>query len=427
MKLQIKSLFVFGVLLLTFYRSAEAQETLRREGRYYVGEITKSFKVKKGGLLRIASIQGDVQVTAWDKDEVLVHEIRKMDVFTEGEAKEAMRQAEISYRQVGNTIEIGGETFHREWIKSFFDVKLPTDFNLDIDTRGGDLTVIDLGGSAELKTSGGDISLTNISGEVQAKTSGGDIEVKGAKKRLDLKTSGGDLELSDLEGPVYAKTSGGDIELICSKDLADLSTSGGSIRLSQVGGQVKAHTSGGDILVDGTTGPIEVHTSGGDIELRNIKGKAEAQTSGGDIDVRRVEGGIDAATSGGDIDLKGINGYIEAATSGGDIEAEMTLTDFSKDHHVNMRSSGGDLTLYLPAKLPATIEAVIQISDRGWEDYNIYSDFPLTYSENGGKEKDRERRSRWGRLIRSHGDINGGGDLIHLETTNGNIRIKKLP
>ena len=48
----------------------------------------------------------------------------------------------------------------------------------------------------------------------------------------------------------------------------------------------------------------------------------------------KVMNGIKASTSGGDIVLRQISGFIEASTSGGDVEAEMALTDFSKDHHV---------------------------------------------------------------------------------------------
>ena len=126
--------------------------------------------------------------------------------------------------------------------------------------------------------------------------------------------------------------------------------------------------------------------------------------------------GIEVKTSGGDIELKDIQGFIEAATSGGDVEAEMTLKDFSKDHHVELKSSGGDLTLWIPEKLPATIRAEIKLSRSSWgsKDYNIYSDFPL--------QKEKEN----GDYIRCQGKINGGGDLINLQTSNGNIRINKL-
>ncbi|MFQ5824274.1 MAG: DUF4097 domain-containing protein [bacterium] len=410
------------VPIVFFYSSTQAQE-LRKEGRYYVAEITKNYTVKKGGTLRIYEVRGNVRVDTWDKNEVQIHEIKKMDVFTEEEAKVALERSKSSYQQRGDIIEIGGESYYRDWIKSNFKIMVPKVFNVDLQIRGGDLTVSRLTGEVSLKTSGGEITLNAIDGPVEAKTSGGDIEVINSKKRVTLKTSGGSIELENIGGPLIAKTSGGDITLRSSNAMVDIRTSGGDIELSDVGGEVKAHTSGGDIDVQNTKGAVNVHTSGGDIDLRNIGGTLDASTSGGDIEGRTIQGGAEVSTSGGSIELKDVKGGVRGKTAGGDISVEITLRDFKKDHRVDLRTAGGEIALYIPEKLPATIRAEIEITDR-WEDYNIYSDFPLTSSEDMGRKEERRYRRR--RYIRSEGDINGGGDLIELYTTNGDIHIKKL-
>jgi len=411
-------------LLITVALSA--QEQLRKEGRYYVGEVTQSFTVQPGGKLVMRDIQGDVRVEVWAKNEVFVHEIKRMDVFTEAEARTALKETKAGYVQRGNTIEISGEPFGRGWIQSTFEVKVPKIFDVHIDTRGGDLTLSGLGGATDVSTAGGDIQMDTIDGVVVASTSGGDISVRNSSKTVTLQTAGGDIELEDIGGPVEASTSGGDIRVQNSRGRAVVRTSGGSIVLNRIGGEVQAITSGGDISVEDAKGPVEVKTSGGDIDLRNIQGPLTAKTSGGDIQANGVHVGITVMTSGGDIDLRNVNGYVEGRTSGGDVSAELRITDFKIDHHVKMSSSGGSLTLYLPEKLPATIDAEIRISDFG-EDYDIYSGFPLAM-ERGGKEAgEKGRRPRgWGKVLRAHGDINGGGDPITLTTTNGNITIKKL-
>jgi hypothetical protein len=420
-----RALLFWGLLplLLLFLSSTTPAQELRKQGRYYVAEITKSFTVEKSGTLRVSGIRGDIQVETWDKNEVRIHETKKMDVFTEAEAKETLERSKSSYRQNGNIIEIAGERYSRDWIKSKFKITVPKVFNVDLQTSGGDLTVSQLVGQVDLKTSGGEITLKDIDGIVQAKTSGGDIEVINSKKRVTLKTSGGDIELESIGGPLIAKTSGGDISLKGSEADVDIRTSGGEIEIVDVGGKVKAHTSGGQIRVENTRGSVNVHTSGGDIELRNIGGMVDASTSGGDIEGRTIGGSTTVSTAGGSIELKDVKGGVQAQTAGGDITIEITLTDFKKEHNVDLRTSGGELALYIPEKLPATIRAEIELTDR-WEDYNIYSDFPLTISEEPGREKGRSRRGR--RIIRSEGNINGGGDLIELYTTNGDIHIKKL-
>jgi len=399
-----------------------SQEKLRKEGRYYVAEIEKTFDVKKGGNLVMEKIRGDVNITTWTKNVVKIYEIRKMDVYTEAEAKAVLKEIDITYQKSGNTIRVGGEESYRSYMSSKFEVTLPSDFNVDIGTSGGDISIADLKGMVNLKTSGGDIELIRIDGPVDAKTSGGDVTVKQNTKEVSIKTSGGDVEIYDVQGEVSAKTSGGDIVVKNNNAKVIAHTSGGDIELLNIGAEVEAHTSGGDIEVDGSKGKLDVATSGGDIDLKNINDVIKAKTSGGDIEAAKVLNGIYAKTSGGDINLDDIEGFIEAGTSGGDIEAKITLSDFSKDHHVNMKSSGGSLTLYLPEKLPATITAVINIRGSSYRDYDIYSDFPLTSK----KETDESKQGRREEVIRSEGKINGGGDLIYLETTNGNITIKKL-
>lgn len=413
-------LFSLILLLCGQFSLIEAQE-LRKEGRYYISEITKTFDVRKGGTLLLFDIRGDVEITTWEKSQVLVKEIKRMDVFSREEAETIAERSKSSYRQSGNTIEIGGEYFRRDWIESDFAIKLPKVFMADIETRGGDISVTGLDGEVNARTSGGDLTLREIGGEVEASTSGGDIVVIDSKKQVTVKTSGGDVDLSNIGGPLIAKTSGGDVTLKGSQNRVELNTSGGDIEITDAGGEVSAHTSGGDIEIMNTRGAADVRTSGGDIEFRNIGGTFSASTSGGDIEGTTVAGGARVSTAGGSIELRDVKGGVDAKTAGGDIEVEITLTDFKQPHRVDLRTAGGEITLYIPENLPATVRAEIEISDR-WEDYNIYSDFPLKLMS----DSEGEGRRRFRKFIRSEGDINGGGDLIEIYTTNGDIYIKKL-
>ncbi len=412
---------VCSTVLAAAYLSAQE---FKKEGRYWVAEIEKKFDVSKAGNLVLDDVRGDVFITTWDKNLVQINEVRKMDVYTEEEAKAMLKDLKSLYSQSGNTVSVGAEGSYRSYMSSNFKIVVPTVFNVDVSTKGGDVSVADLTGSVKLATSGGDLEIRKIDGVVNAKTSGGDVTVEKTSKEVYVKTSGGDVELIDVEGLVDAKTSGGDIDVKNNKAKVVAKTSGGTIKLTNVGAEVDAHTSGGDIIVNGSKGSIGVSTSGGDIELNDIGDVVSAKTSGGDVEAINVKNGIEAQTSGGDIELDGIDGYVEAATSGGDVEAKLTLKDFSKDHHVTMNSSGGDLKLFIPANLPATIDATIKISGFSWNDYDISSDFPLTTDRNKDRENKRGQRIE---LIHSEGKINGGGDLIKLETSNGNIEIRKLP
>ena len=55
------------------------------------------------------------------------------------------------------------------------EIKVPSNFNLDINTAGGDVKCGGITGKAELNTSGGDVWADKFSGNLNASTSGGDI------------------------------------------------------------------------------------------------------------------------------------------------------------------------------------------------------------------------------------------------------------
>ncbi|RMD92765.1 MAG: hypothetical protein D6813_05330 [Calditrichaeota bacterium] len=416
------SIFIYLILLLGFVLSKPlVSQEIRKEGRYFVAEINKEMNVKPGGSLRIYDIRGDVKVNVWGKNKVSIREIKKMDVFTDEEARTALEKSKSEYRYHDNIVEISGETFSRNWIISRFNITVPKSFNVDVTTRAGDITILGAGGEVSLRTSGGDIILRNIEGVVEARTSGGDIEVTNSKNRVNIKTSGGDIELRNIGGPVNAKTSGGDVKIVGATGDIELTTSGGDIEIFEVEGKVIARTSGGDLEIENTSGPVTAQTSGGDIRFRKIDGRLIVSTSGGDIKGRTVLSNCEVSTAGGSIQLRDVQGGVKAKTAGGDITVEVTLKDFSKEHYVDLRTASGDITLFIPEKLPASINAEIKITDR-WEDYNIYSDFPLKVSDGPGAQK-----RHWGsKTLRARGDINGGGDPIELYTTNGDIHIKKL-
>jgi hypothetical protein len=168
--------------------------------------------------------------------------------------------------------------------------QIPSQFNAELSTSGGDVTVAHLEGTLALATSGGDIELGTISGDgTKVTTSGGDIEAGALRGPIKLTTSGGDIEIGGADGPsIYVTTSGGDIEMGAA-----------------AGEEITVKTSGGDIEVGALKArKAVVKTSGGDIGVANADGDLEAATSGGDIAVRLASArNVDLSTTGGSIEI----------------------------------------------------------------------------------------------------------------------------
>jgi hypothetical protein len=171
-----------------------------------------------------------------------------------------------------------------------FEVWVPRDTEIDIDTAGGSIELESIERDARLDTSGGSITAREVGGDVLADTSGGSIEVSDVRGSVDADTSGGSIEIDNVGGQLRADTSGG------------------SIRINDVAGDIEADTSGGSIRIEGAGGEVEADTSGGGVQVTFTPGNAEGgriSSSGGTITVTldpSVSLSLDASASGGSVD-----------------------------------------------------------------------------------------------------------------------------
>jgi DUF4097 and DUF4098 domain-containing protein YvlB len=151
-----------------------------------------------------------------------------------------------------------------------WEVQVPAETAVDLDTSGGRLKISGLRSDAKLETSGGGIEARDLVGDLEGHTSGGGIALERIRGKMRVETSGGGIEGSELDGTI------------------DAETSGGSVRLDRVSGDIRAHSSGGGIHIHDAGGRIEADTSGGGIEATFARGNARGgslETSGGGIDV----------------------------------------------------------------------------------------------------------------------------------------------
>jgi hypothetical protein len=354
------------------------------------GSRSKSFSVSKGGTMEVSTSRGDIHISPWEKNEV--------SVVVEGLDDEDLDKVKMT--QNGNVVRV---SYRSRWNNGSghvrFAISVPSQFNLDMNTSGGDLEVKGgLTGKIDGSTSGGDIKLGNVFG--------GPVEVT---------TSGGDISTGKIEGDGSLKTAGGDIQVGSVNGSLSVNTSGGNIQVETISKSLDAKTAGGNIIIGNVGGEAHVSTSGGDINVGKVSGKATLNTAGGDIELKGASGNVSAKTSGGDVKLQNITGSINAKTSGGEVEAELIPSGKGGS---KLSSSGGDVRLYIDENSKATIEATIRLD--GWGSrksrYVVKSEFPKE-----SYETDEEADE-----IRAVYKLNGGGELIELSTSNSNIEIHKL-
>lgn len=268
----------------------------------------KKFSVSPGGTFRLSTDVGSVTVTGSSTNEVsIVAELwgNERDI----------NDFEITADQTGSGVDVKGRNKRgRGWfgfggsnVDIRFTISVPHDYNLDMNTSGGNVAVSTVKGSVKGGTSGGNIEIVKVEGPVNMRTSGGNVRAEQITGKLDMETSGGEIHVATVAGDV------------------DVSTSGGNIRLSDVDGRVRAETSGGDVNVrlKSSNKGIYVETSGGNIELamaRNSSANIDASTSGGDVTCDlpiTMSGKINESRMKGTINGGGAT--VHARTSGGDI------------------------------------------------------------------------------------------------------------
>lgn len=348
--------------------------------------IHKTFNVKPGGTLDI-----DLETGAELKIEGIESEEAEIEFIIGG------RDADMIYASVeqqGNNIVIKSE-FKRKRNNTSTDctviAKIPSKYNIDFETMGGQ------------------VSLTNIEGELEGKTMGGTLNLERLKGEIDIETMGGEISLTDSEVD------------------GELSTMGGQITFENVKGNVDATTMGGNIYqrnVSGKPGaydPMKVKTMGGSIEIDDAVNGAELETMGGSIEVNNVHEYLDATTMGGDIEIKNADARVKCSTMGGDVYLNVTASPDAENRDIKLSSMGGDIEVIVPEDFSMDIDVEITMDGRGNDYFKVISDFDL--------EEKKSNRSEWNDngeiVLTARGIVNGGKNRVILSTRNGNVKIEK--
>ncbi len=268
----------------------------------------KSLQTQPGETLYVDASGADVKVVSWDKNETYVK------IFGNRKAEEKMH---FEIEKVGDGIRVVAKKKNSSWFNWFgnsgysvrIEVIVPSSYKTEVETSGGDISIVNVNGESNLHTSGGDVTLTNTNGELFVDTSGGDIQVDDHKGNTRLSTSGGDITTRKLIGNLKASTSGGDVRIESGNGKILAKTSGGSIEIYYNGDNkgIEATTSGGSIranLPSTFKADVFLETSGGEIES-NFSNSRTTKVSRGTLKANYNGGGESfvCKTSGGDITI----------------------------------------------------------------------------------------------------------------------------
>jgi len=382
-------------LLALLAQLALAQETrVSRESGGWGQEITGTLAAVK--ILRIKVDAGAVIVHGGQQQSInyVVH--TRLRTSSEQEARHQLDQYKVTAYVKGDTAWIVGEWGGRQprHCSEELSVMVPREMALvKLETDGGSVDTSGLAGRVEAETGGGSIRLDDIGGGANAETGGGSIDVGTISGDIGLHTGGGSIEVHQANGKVSAETGGGSIEIQSCNQGAGIETGGGSIEVHHCKGKVKASTGGGSI------------------ELGDIGGPAEIDTGGGSIRVNSAQGHVHAETGGGGIELYGVPSA-QVETGAGGIVVKLVNTGAER-HDSSLETSAGDITVYIASDVALSVRASVDLASG----HRITSEFPDIQIRSEGD---------WGsKTISAEGKLNGGGPVLKVHTTTGDINFKR--
>jgi DUF4097 and DUF4098 domain-containing protein YvlB len=373
--LQLATLiFATGVLSVSQFAVAQGPK-LYHSGTEWVQEISGTFSA--GKIVKVKSSSGAIHMKGAQQNNVTYTIREHVRAISEIAARRELGRMKFTTYSSGDMVVLQADCEGSNRGSIDFDVQVPQPTSLvRLETEGGAVTAANLSGKVEAKTGGGAIQLDQISGIISASSGGGNIEIGKVGSDVQVSTGGGSIRLNSAGGRVNANSGGGNLNIGWAKVMT-LKTAGGAIHVVKCDGEVKAESGGGNI------------------DLNDIAGAAVIDTAGGSIHIGPVQGGVHAETSGGAIMAK--------LASGG-----AAFTDS------RLETAVGDIVVYVPENLGVNVRAAVEVA----RSYGIRSDF--------GELKITSPSHNIGpREMYAEGSLNGGGPILHVHTTTGNIEIRR--
>ena len=363
------------ILAATFAAAAQSPtpRLYRASGSEWIQEVSGTFSAGKS--VRVRSSSGSIRIQGAQQTNITYTIREHVRAGSEEAARRELAHMKFTTYSSGDMVTLRADCEGSNRGSIDFDVRVPAQtMQVKLETEGGAVTATNLSGRVEANTGGGAIQLDQITGVVVASSGGGNIEIGKVGSDVQASTGGGNIRLVSAAGHVNAKSGGGNLSIGWAKVMT-LSTGGGSIYVTKCDGQVKAETGGGNI------------------EIKDIAGSAQIETGGGSIRFGPIKGGVRAET--------GAGGIIARLAPGGE------FTDS------RLETSVGDIVVYVPEGLGVNVRAAVEVA-RG---YGIRSDF--------GDLKISNPQGLGPREVYAEGSLNGGGPVLHVHTTTGNIEIKR--
>src|ERR1044072_6366348 len=237
---------VSAIIGLVFAATASAQD------------FEKSYRISAGGQVSVSNISGDVVVTGYDGDAIIVRGIKK--------GRDSDR-VEIEDKSSAGRVDVGVR-YPKQCncdASVRFEVRVPRSVSYNFDgfsSVSGDVDVSGVTGRLRASAVSGDVKVKNVSGSVSVNSVSGDVEVE-----VDRLEGSDDMKFSSVSGDVNVRMPANlDAEV-------DISSLSGTIK-TDFGIEVREEPHGTRTYARGRWGSgsrrVKMSSVSGDLSLRRL-------------------------------------------------------------------------------------------------------------------------------------------------------------
>lgn len=297
-----------------------------------VGSFQRTLQVTGPVHMDLTTGSGNVEVRAGNSGQVLVTGHIRASEWFGGNVDEKIKRLETNppIQQSGNDIRIGhiDDPELRHNISISYEVIVPAETELRVESGSGNQTVEGIRGPLEVTAGSGGLTISGIGERVHAETGSGDIHIDQVKGNVHAKTGSGSIRAEEIAGGFEADTGSGHITLHqTAPGSVRVDTGSGGMELHGVHGSLDAKAGSGTIEAEGNpTGAWNLHTGSGTVQLKipsNAAFDLAAHTSSGSISVEQphtVQGSIGRKEIRGRVGGGGVP--VDVETGSGDIQIQ---------------------------------------------------------------------------------------------------------
>lgn len=334
-------------------------------GEAHESDDSVSQVMPQGGMLVVHNPWGAVTVTGSSDDgQVHVSVHKQVYAWRDNDADARARQLQPAFSTQGNTLMLDVPPVNQG--QADLTIEMPHGAGVSVNADHGDVHVSELRGDVTIAARNGDVDLSGINGTVLAQVHNDDssVSAKSVTGPFTLQGRAGDISLSNIDGAVMLQ---GDFF--------------GTTQAEQI------------------NGPFRFETSRTKFGTARVDGEVEIES--GDLQGNKLLGPVTLSTRNRTIELDDVSGPVTVSNRNGAV----AVTNAAPVAPVNITNQHGSVDLGLPEHGGFVLDAQTRNGE-------LENDFGLEPESQGD-------------VHRLNGTIGSGGPQVRVETSDGDITIRK--